>query len=46
MKMKARDLSDVTDYLETSGQIEVYEHGKEDQKKTTIYFINSSQPKP
>ena len=26
--------------------VEVFEHGKEEQKKTTIYRINSSQPKP
>lgn len=46
MKMKARDLNDVTAYLITSGEIEELEHGKEDQKKTTIYRINSSRPKP
>jgi hypothetical protein len=46
MKMKARDLNDVTDYLIISGQIEELEHGKKDQKKTTIYRINSSRPKP
>ena len=46
MKMKARDLNDVTDYLIESGEIEVLELGKDDQKKTTIYRINSSRPIP
>ena len=46
MKMKARDLNDVTDHLKTSGQIEEFELGKKGQKTTTIYHIHSSRPKP